>query len=116
MKYIIDTDKLPCNSGKNCTTCPFWSVDDTCEITEQVKKLPKYEEIPQWIPCSERLPEKVGNYLVSDIYGNVYSSYFDYLKGKKCFIYDDDWDELTEDDTAIAWKPLPEPYKKEENK
>ncbi len=44
MKYIIDTDKLPCNNGKNCTTCPFWSVDDTCEITEQVKKLPKYEE------------------------------------------------------------------------
>jgi len=46
MKYIIDTDKLPCNNGKNCTTCPFWSVDDTCEITEQVKKLPKYEEQP----------------------------------------------------------------------
>ena len=51
MKYIIDTDKLPCNNGKNCTTCPFWSVDDTCEITEQVKKLPKYEERPhgEWI-------------------------------------------------------------------
>jgi len=46
MKYIIDTDKLPCNNGKNCTTCPFWSIDDTCEITEQVKKLPKYEERP----------------------------------------------------------------------
>ena len=52
MKYIIDTDKLPCNNGKNCTTCPFWSIDDTCEITEQVKKLPKYEEIRphgEWI-------------------------------------------------------------------
>ena len=44
MKYIIDTDKLPCNNGKNCTTCPFWSIDDTCEIKEQVKMLPKYEE------------------------------------------------------------------------
>lgn len=51
MKYIIDTDKLPCNNGKNCTTCPFWSIDDTCEIKEQVKKLPKYEERPngEWI-------------------------------------------------------------------
>lgn len=51
MKYIIDTDKLPCNNGKNCTTCPFWSMDDTCEITEQVKKLPKYEERPhgEWV-------------------------------------------------------------------
>lgn len=73
-------------------------------------------ERPQWIPCSERLPEKVGNYLVSDIYGNVYSSYFDYLKEKKCFVYDDDLFDLTEDDTVVAWKPLPEPYKKEENK
>lgn len=51
MKYIIDTDKLPCNNGKNCTTCPFWSIDDTCEINEQVKQLPKYEERPhgEWI-------------------------------------------------------------------
>jgi hypothetical protein len=57
MKYIIDTDKLPCNSGKNCTTCPFWSVDDTCEITEQVKKLPKYEDRPhgEWVAKPKRI-------------------------------------------------------------
>lgn len=110
MKYIIDTDKLPCNNGKNCTTCPFWSVDDTCEINEQVKKLPKYEERPhgEWISCSERLPEESGQYYVSG--------------GDKVWIcsfliiptFKGGWCNNVSNPVVEAWMPLPEPYKRGE--
>lgn len=71
----------------------------------------------QWTPCSEKLPEKIGHYLVSNIYGGVYSTSVDYLReGKMCFGYYDDDDFFVEDDTVVAWMPLPEPYKKEGDK
>ena len=69
---------------------------------------------PQWIPCSKKLPEKIGCYLVSNKYGGVYSTVLDYMReGEKCFGYYDDDDFFVEDDTVVAWMPLPEPYKKE---
>ena len=55
----------------------------------------------RWIPCSERLPEKAGKYLVSVRNGNVYAGTFDKYSGNfQC--------------AAIAWMPLPEPYKEAE--
>ena len=51
-----------------------------------------------WIPVSERLPEKSGQYLVT-----VKKGYM--LLGLWCGIKDD-WINV------IAWMPLPEPYKK----
>ena len=66
----------------------------------------------EWIPCSERLPEEIGDYLVTDYRGNVYCSSFDYILGEKCFNYEDDGYPV-EDDTIVAWMPLPEPYRKE---
>ncbi len=55
-----------------------------------------------WIPCSERLPEENGNYLVTAIWNGkreVDMDYFQFL----C-----QWDDYK--DTVIAWMPLPEPY------
>lgn len=72
-------------------------------------------EIPQWIPCTDRLPEEIGDYLVTDYRGNVYCSSFDYILREKCFNYEDDGYPV-EDDTVIAWMPLPEPYKREGEK
>lgn len=67
----------------------------------------------EWIPCSERLPDKIGDYIVSDIYGQVYSSTFDYVLKEKCFGYDNDDRDFVKDDTVVAWMPLPKPYQKE---
>lgn len=54
----------------------------------------------QWIPCSNRMPEKPGKYLVTVKNGNVYAGTFDVISGKfHC--------------AATAWMPLPEPYREE---
>lgn len=62
----------------------------------------------EWIPIEERLPEKPGEYLVTLENGNVrfgvyHPSPIDrpgcpWLNGAK---------------TAVAWMPVPEPYKEE---
>ena len=53
--------------------------------------------LPEWIPVSERLPEKSGKYLVTVKNGNVYAGTYDAFSGKfQC--------------AATAWQPLPAPY------
>ena len=84
---------------------------------EQYHKIDRnLKEQPQWIPCTDRLPEKTGYYLVSDRRGDVYSTNFDYLRGEMCFGYDDLDGCFIKDDTVIAWMPLPTPYMKEGEK
>lgn len=69
-------------------------------------------EIPlvEWIPCSERLPEEDGRFLVflPDRKGTFMCA--DFLSGKW---YPDDY-ECTSNH-VIAWMPLPKPYRKEES-
>ena len=60
----------------------------------------------EWIPCSERLPEEYGEYLVTkrtigwncEEYGSNDIAYFDS-------------DGFHKADKVTAWMPLPEPYK-----
>lgn len=64
---------------------------------------------PQWIPCSERLPETSGTYLVSGMWesGRVavgdceYTSYDGYFNTAWNF-------------DVLAWMLLPEPYQESE--
>ena len=71
---------------------------DKAEWCEWVlKQVPSAQ---QWIPCSNRMPEKPGKYLVTVKNGNVYAGTFDVISGKfQC--------------AATAWMPLPEPYREE---
>ncbi len=56
--------------------------------------------LDEWIPVNERFPDKEGKCLVSTDYGDVcMDSYRD-----GCFVLNLG--------NVIAWKPLPEPYKK----
>ena len=68
------------------------------------------EPEPQWIPCSERLPEESGTYICTCNDGaNIRVSFFKYQKRMKC------WD-MTGARAywqVLAWMPLPEPYKAE---
>ena len=77
--------------------------------------LPKVQLVNQWIPCSERLPERDADYLVtinSDyFYGEGSIVLMAYSENKWWYYNDEqgyvDW--FT--DEVLAWMPLPEPYK-----
>jgi len=70
---------------------------------------------PQWIPCSERMPEEEVNVLLTWTYEDYEP---DVLVGhltkymEPCF---EDWaDEYTHElENVPAWMPLPEPYREE---
>ena len=78
---------------------------DAIEIVNQLAE----EYKGGWIPCSERLPEKNGTYIVMIEKAEFPTTLF-YNAG--C------WEELIDDETifysVIAWQPLPQPYKEGE--
>lgn len=53
----------------------------------------------QWIPCSERLPEKDGRTLVWDVSDKITIQHFSVTYGT--------WSGFA---SEVAWMPLPEPY------
>lgn len=77
--------------------------------------------VPQWIPCSERLPEKDGRYLVWAIVSFVpdhvdepctyqettIANFFTYRGGAA-------WDGHSVE-KVLAWRELPEPWRGEEH-
>ena len=76
----------------------------------------------RWIPCTERLPEKSGRYLVtrgSNACGSLwnkvdilnYSDLMGLVKEKIWWSGDVGKIDFEKCDHVIAWMPLPEPYK-----
>ena len=60
------------------------------------------EAVQGWIPCSERLPNKSGWYVVT-VCGH--ERIVDVLP------YNSGWNGVTTKQEVVAWMPLPEPYK-----
>lgn len=106
----------------------YREVDD---ITEYVKKMPTAQPDneckkcvfapfkqfrQQWIPCSERLPERDKRVLVT-VFGDYDIGYIDTdpdnMQLRWCFesfnLYGDEMEDVK------AWMPLPEPYREETN-
>ena len=101
--------------------------DDTYDITihceseeEQQKAIEQLKSL-QWIPCSERLPDRFGKMLVTFIPGTLWTyviiaNYSDLMGiAKPCFwignVGKNDFANITSQ--VVAWMPLPEPYKEE---
>lgn len=80
-----------------------------------IADLPSAQPEQRWIPCSERLPDKIGFYLCTMHYAIPPYHMFH----PENDIYVDDISVQKFDgkfiDSAIAWMPLPELYKKGEN-
>lgn len=107
------------------------SLDDYCELNDEGKtafrmaiaalelfgnaeQLPSAQPEPQWIPCSERLPEQYGNYLIS-IHGEDEPDIGTINPNDKrgWSLCDANGFHWASDKKLIvtAWMPLPEPYK-----
>ena len=58
-----------------------------------------------WIPCSERLPEEEGYYLITILFYHLHNPL---VMG--CQFEDGEWWKIDKDDKVIAWQPLPKPF------
>ena len=88
---------------------PLITVDDAIKI---LNGLPSAQPEPQWIPCSERPPEVENNVAKRVL---VTTSWTMVCEAHYCV---DHW-EMNDIDyklsSVIAWMPLPEPYKENED-
>lgn len=102
--------------------CDESSESYTNGLTDAYNLICQLPSAQQWIPCSERLPEKSGRYLVTrglnacgSLWNRIYISNYSDLMGIKSEkiwwqgnVGKPDFKRL---DDLIAWMPLPEPYK-----
>ena len=107
------------------------NIEDVAEFNAYKKCIEIVKEVAEeynggWIPCSERLPEESGYYLVTYHYwsdGNFLPKYDDtyvrrlHYQISEHFVgwnYPKNVDDRAENDChkeVIAWQPLPEPFK-----
>ena len=83
------------------------------EILQLIDEQPTIDAEPHWIPCSERLPEEKGEYLVT-----YHPCYWDDVKdeirvGIDTFRGRTTWAKKKHQ-RVIAWMPLPKPYEVKE--
>ena len=100
---------------------------DTCvgnRVLDIVKALPSAQPEQRWIPCSERLPEEKDAKILKKLGINMRSDYVlatVEVKGERMTILSHTFDGVWQwdkkyafpDYNVIAWMPLPEPYKGE---
>ena len=93
---LIDADKV--DFGKVFAGASDFA-KDTREAAQSV--IDAQPTVGKWIPCTDRLPEKDCDCLVTISDGGIDIRGYSYSKGW-------DWDGF---DRVIAWMELPEPYK-----
>lgn len=83
-----------------------------CESKEEQEKTIERLKSTNWIPVSERLPEKYKDVITTVKYKGFLGMYGTWLK--TAFIGDyGEWNGECIGGEVIAWMPLPEPYKED---
>lgn len=111
---LIDADMImrEFGLGDDCDTCiqnkidcryiPIYSKMDLCDFVDRAA-----HDVDLWIPCSERLPENSGRYLVTcELDGEMVVDWNIYYCSER-------YDGWLWTQYVAAWMPLPEPYKEE---
>ena len=85
------------------------------QLEEAIKDIPSADRPQEWIPCSERLPSKNGDYLVTlengvvKILGYSTTQRTTYPKGFYHIKDGFSWRQMQ--NPVVAWMPLPKPWK-----
>lgn len=79
------------------------------DVKEVLKDLPSAQ---RWIPCSERLPDCEGEYLVT--WGTINVRSMCVLHYDQWGDWTDEYDNVMDGSNVVAWMPLPEPYKEDD--
>ena len=74
------------------------------DVQKMVLHLPSAQTEQRWIPCSERLPNKEGNYLITA------QPTYNHTKDIRIAHWSGRWVGYVRSE-ILAWMPLPEPYK-----
>ena len=100
---------------------------DKAEVQTELMMLPTAQPEQRWIPCSERLPEEYGEFLVTmtekakakDLGFDIDETYIRKMRynsnGWQLPRHIPSWINEAVKDEVLAWMPLPEPYKGCEN-
>lgn len=101
---------------KELPKAPKWDGHTPDEAIRRIRLLAEEMGVSKmenttWIPCSERLPEKYGEYLCCNRYGEFIIGYPVAKHSNDGFYIETDTDGL---DYVVAWMPLPAPYQKGE--
>ena len=87
---------------------PIW-------YAERLEQLPAEQPEQRWIPCSERQPQKNGNYLAfyhtSDGTASLEFMMVDHCNAGGDWLHEENGRKAYK--KVISWMPLPEPYKAE---
>lgn len=113
---LIDADEL-----KRCFKTTTFRGNRFCEVFDSYVDAAPTIEPQKWIPCSDRLPEKGKDVLVTRHYdgsadGNKSCGYVEIAGLGGCddevawYSYSDEYKMHPRNHRVIAWMPLPEPY------
>lgn len=88
-------------------------VKEKCMWWDKCKDLEETRPHGEWIPCSVKMPDKEGNYLVS---GKWASGKLAVDSCEYKIDYDGGYFRASHSFDVLAWMPLPNPYKRGEEK
>ena len=103
----------------------FMAQEIYADCIQTLKDLPSAQPEQRWIPCSERLPEEYGEFLVTmtekakakDLGFDIDETYIRKMRynsnGWQLPRHIPSWINEAVKDEVLAWMPLPEPYKTE---
>jgi len=98
-------------SPEQCFKC----AEEHKQLAEWLKELKMLREQTRWIPCSERLPEEDGRYIVTEkrfaIDDRKHMGWYQTIVEEVIFS-SGKWDRAKFFE-VIAWMPLPDPYREE---
>ncbi len=104
-----------CNANKDCQRCTIADPNGNCKygcIADHL--IANGVTVQQWIPVTERLPEKNGEYLCRWINKSVGDAEYESTYGSFGYWFDfweDEYKDWIAYDGITHWMPLPEPPK-----